>query len=168
MLASLSAAVRADVDRQVGWAKSEVRRRTRYIALIGALAGAAVLALLGAVTVGLIALHSWLAIQTGPFIALGSIGLGLLLLALILFAIAFAQRPPGIASRPPLQLARPATVLGTLAADSGYANVIPGGTQTLHLATDTLRHGSRSALLSTLALAAVLGMIAGRRMNHLR
>jgi len=71
MFAALLGAVRADIDRQIGWAKHEVKRQTRYTALIGILAGVAALATLGAIVVGLIALHSWLAMQIGPFVAHG-------------------------------------------------------------------------------------------------
>ena len=95
MFAALLGAVRADIDRQIGWAKHEVKRQTRYTALIGILAGVAALATLGAIVVGLIALHSWLAMQIGPFVAHGVIGGGLLLLALVLFALAFIRRRPG-------------------------------------------------------------------------
>jgi hypothetical protein len=152
-----------DIDRQVGWAKDEVRRQTRHTALIGVFAIAAGFAALGAVVVGLTALYSWLTTQTGPFIAYGMIGGGLVLIALILFMLAFARRRPRVASRPPLQLARPAALLGTLG-QRRYANFLAGGGQTLRLATGTVRDGSRSTLLSTLALAAVVGLTAGRRL----
>ena len=35
MLAPLLDAVRADIDRQVGWARDEIRRQIRYAAFIG-------------------------------------------------------------------------------------------------------------------------------------
>jgi hypothetical protein len=38
MLATLLGAIRADIDRQVGWARGEVGRQLRYTALTGALA----------------------------------------------------------------------------------------------------------------------------------
>jgi hypothetical protein len=100
MFAALRSAVRADIDRQIGWAKDQLKRQTRYTALMGILAGVAALAALGAVIVGLIALHSWLAMQTGPFVAHGLIGGGLLLLALILFALTLIRRtaPVGCAT----------------------------------------------------------------------
>ena len=63
MFAPLLGVVRADIDRQMGWARAEVRRQIRYAVLIGAIAGMAALAALGALAVGLIALHSWLAPQ---------------------------------------------------------------------------------------------------------
>jgi hypothetical protein len=163
MFARLLGAIRADVDRQVGWAKDEVRRQTRHTVLTGALAGVAALAALGALVVGLIALDFWLAVQADPFIALGIIGGGLLLLALLLFAVAFIRRRPRPAARPLLQITRPAALLGMLRPAS-YDKTIATSESTLKLAPDTLRHGSRSALLGTILLVAVVGLIAGRRL----
>jgi hypothetical protein len=162
MFASLLDAIRADIDRQIGWAKVEVRRQTRYSVLIGVLAGVATLAALGVIVVGLIALYFWLAMHAGPFSALGVIGSGLLLLALILFALVLVWQRPRPTSRPLLQT-RPTALLGTLRQGS-HDNVIAGGKQTLKLATGTVRDGSRPALLGTLVLAAVVGLIAGRRL----
>jgi len=162
MFAALRGEIRADIDRQIGWAKDQVKRQTRYTALMGILAGVASLAALGAVVVGLIALHSWLAMQTSSFIAHGLIGGGLLLLALILFALAFIRRRPRLAARPPLRIARPAALLGTLGQGS-YDKAVGGGDQTLRLATGTLRDGSRSTLLGALVLAVAVGLIVGRR-----
>src|SRR5215468_7938380 len=131
---------------------------------MGVLAGIAALAALGSVVVGLIALHSWLTVHTGPFIAHGMIGGGLLLFALILLATAFIPRRPLLAARPPLQITRPAALLGTLG-QGGYAKVVAGTDQTLKLATNTLRDGSRSALLGTLALAVAVGLLVGRKLR---
>jgi hypothetical protein len=80
MFAGLRSAVSADIDRQIGWAKDQLKRQTRHTALTGILACVAALAALGAVIVGLIALHSWFSTRTGPFVAHGLIGGGLLLL----------------------------------------------------------------------------------------
>ena len=166
MFAALRSAVRADLDRQIGWAKDQVKRQTRYTALMGILSGVAALATLGAVIVSLIALHSWLAMQIGPFVAYGLVGGGLLLLALILFALALIRRRPRLAARPALQIARPAALLGALGQGS-YDKVVTGGEQTLKLATETLRDGSGSALFGTLALAVAVGLLVGRRLaNH--
>jgi hypothetical protein len=163
MFAPLLGAVRADIDRQLRWMKGELRRQTRHTALIGVFATAAVLAALGAVVVGLTALYSWLAAQTGPFVAYGVIGGGLALIALFLSTLVFIWRRPRVASRPPLQIARPAALLEALG-HRRYRNVLAGGEQTLRLATGTVRNGSRSTLFSTLAIAAVLGLMAGRRL----
>jgi MFS family permease len=167
MFAALRSAVRADIDRQIGWAKDQVKRQTRYTALMGILAGVAALAALGAVIVGLIALYSWLAMQTGPFVAHGLIAGGLLLLALILFALALIRRRPRLAARPALQIARPAALLGALGQGS-YDKVVTGGEQTLKLATGTLRDGPLSTLLGTLVLAVAVGLVVGRRLTDHR
>jgi hypothetical protein len=105
--------------------------------------------------------------QTGPFIAHGLIGGGLLLLALILFALAFIRRRPRLAARPPLQIAQPVALLGGLRQGS-YDKVVTGGKQTLKLATETLRDGSGSALFGTLALAVAVGLLVGRRLTDHR
>jgi hypothetical protein len=162
MLAPLLGAVRADIDRQVGWATKEARRQIRHTALTGTLMGAAALAALGAATVGLIALYTWLAMRLDPFVALAIIGAGLLALALILFTLAAVRRRPPIASRPPLQAAQPAALLGTLGR-SRYDKVAAGASETLKLASATVREGSRSRLIGTLAVAVLVGLIAGRR-----
>ena len=60
MFRSLLGAVLVDIDRQVRWAKYEVRRQTRYTALKGVLVGGASLAAIGVIVVGLIALYFWL------------------------------------------------------------------------------------------------------------
>jgi hypothetical protein len=161
MLAALRALIRADIDRQLGWAKDEVWRQTRYGALTGALAAGAALAALGAIVVGLIALYFWLAALAGPYIALGIIGAGLLLLAFLLSGLALMQPRPLPAARPLLQITRPAALLGTLgpASDKRVAAAAPA----LRLATDAVHRGSRPALLGTLVLVAIVGLIAGRR-----
>ncbi len=163
MFAPLLGAVRADIDRQVGWMKDEFSRQTRHTALIGVFATVAGLAALGAVVVGLTAFYSWLAAQTGPFMAYGVLGGGLALIALVLLTLAFIWRRPRVASRPPLQIARPAALLEALG-HRRYANLLADGEQTLRLASGTVRNGSRSTLFSTLAIAAVLGLMAGRRL----
>jgi hypothetical protein len=164
MFASFLGAIRADIDRQVGWAKDEVQRQTRYATLTGVLAAMAALAALGAIIIGLIALYLWLSMQADPFIALAVIGGGLLLLAVLLFLLAFVRRHPRLAARPRLQIAQPAALLGTLRPTS-YRKIVAGGDPALKLATETVRQGSRSALLGTLVLVAVVGLITGRRLQ---
>jgi MFS family permease len=163
MFTPLMDAIRADIDRQFGWAKDQVGRQGRYATVTGVLTGIAVLAALGAIVVGLIALYLWLAMRTDPFLALAVIGGGLLLSAVILLALAFIRRRPRLAARPQLQIAKPAALLATLR-PGRFDKIVAGGEPALKLATDTLRHGSRSALLGTLVLVAAVGLIAGRRM----
>jgi hypothetical protein len=165
MFAPLIGAVRADIDRQISWAKEEVRRQTRHALLITVLLVVAALAAFGATVVGLIAIYMWLAQQHGPFVALAMVGGGLLLLAVVLLLLALIRRRPRLAARPPLQMAQPAALLGTLGQDS-YGNAAAGGEQAFRFANEALREGSRSTLLSTLALAVVLGLIAGRTLRR--
>ena len=164
MFASLQGAIRADIDRQVDWARGEVLRQARFSALTGVLAGVAALAVLGTITVTLIALYFWLATQVDRFIALGIIGSGLLLLALILLAMAFLRHRPRRALRPRLQIARPAALLETVL-PRRYGTMIASGEPPLNLVTDTVRHASRPTLLGTLLLVALVGLIAGRRLQ---
>jgi len=164
MLATLLGAVRADIDQQAGWARAQARSQIRYALLIAALAGMGVLAALGVLTVGLIALHSWLAPQVGSPGALGIIGAGLLLLMLCLLLAAFYLPRPPLKTRPALQVVRPAALFraGTrLGADGAGADI----GESLRLATDTLREGTRSNVLGALALIAIAGVIAGRRLR---
>lgn len=160
MFARLLRVIRADLDRQIGWARGEALRQTRHTALTGALAGAAGLAVLGAIVVGVIALYSWLAAQTDPSTALGVIGGGLLLLAFILLALAFVRRRPRPAARPPVQITRPAALFGL--AQAPRDKILTDREPTLKLVTETLRQGSRSALWGTIALVAIVGVITGR------
>jgi hypothetical protein len=165
MFAPLLGAVRADIDRQVGWAQGEVRRQIRHAALAGALAGVAALAGLGALVVGLISLHAWLATQVGALNSLGIIGGALLAVALILLAVVFLLRRPRPVARPTLQIAQPAALFGAFGPPRA-TQALAGGEATMRLATNALQEGSRSQLVGALALIAVAGMIAGRRLRR--
>ena len=85
---------------------------------------------------------------------------------LILLLVAFTLRRPGLKTRPALQVVRPAALFRThtnLSANQAIA----AGEDSLRLATDTLREGTRSELLGALALIAIAGVIAGRRLWRL-
>jgi len=161
MFAPLVNAVRADIDRQIGWARGEVRRQTRHTALVGSLAVAAALAAIGAVIVGLIALYFWLSIQFNPFAALGMIGGGLLALALILLAFVFAWKRPQLASRPQLLVAQPAALIGTFKRGSDGQGA--SREESMKLVADTVRQSPPAALLGVLLFAAIVGVVTGRR-----
>jgi len=163
MFRSLLGVALADIDRQIRWAKYEVRRQTRYTSLKGVLVGVAALAAIGAIVVGLMALYFWLEMQTGLFAALGAIGGGLLLLALFLFTLAFVRQRPGLASPPRLQIMQPAALLGTLRQGS-HRGVNADSNRTVKLAAGSLRRRSRPAIWGMLALAAIVGLLAGRRL----
>jgi len=101
----------------------------------------------------------WLEMQAGLFAALGVIGGGLLLLALILFVLAFGEARPGLASIPRLQIIQPAALLGTL-------RQCARSDRAIKLAAGPRHHGSRPALLGMLAVATILGLLAGRRLQQ--
>ena len=162
MFAPLMHAVRADIDRQIGWARGEVWRQTRHTAFIGALAAVAALAALGAIIAGLIALYFWLSIELDPFAALGMIGGGLLILALILLAFIFMWKRPGLALRPQLLIAQPTALIGTFK-QGGDSKRIAGQEDTLRLVADTVRQSPPAALLGVLLIAAIVGVVTGRR-----
>ena len=163
MFAPLLGAIRSDIDRQIGWTKDQVRRQTRYTAVIVALAVVAILAALGSAAVGLVALYFWLSMQTSAFTALGIMGGGLLLLALILAGVASVRRRPSLAPRPRLQIAQPTALLDTLRQDT-FDKALADNEEILNLAAGALRDGSRPVLLGTLAVAVAVGLIAGRRL----
>jgi MFS family permease len=165
MFAPLLGAVRADMDRQMGWAREELRRQVRYTALIGAIGGMVALAAIGALIVGLIALHSWLAPQVGSLTALGMIAAGLLLLMVLLLLVALSLRRPELKTRPALQVVQPATLFRA-GANLGADQAIATDKDSLRFATDALREGSRSELLGALALIALAGVIAGRKLRR--
>jgi len=160
MFRSLLGVALGDIDRQVHWAKYQVQRQTRYAALKGALVGLAALSAIGAIVVGLMALYFWLEMRAGLFAALGVIGGGLGLLALILLAFTLVWERPRLASRPQLQIAQPAALFGAL----GQGRASAGSDQTVKLATLPPRRGSQPALWGMLVLATVVGLLAGRRL----
>jgi MFS family permease len=164
MFAPLIDAVRADIDRQIGWARGEVQRQTRYTTLIGSLAAVALLAALGAIVAGLIALYFWLSLQLDPFAALGMIGGGLLALALILLAFVLMWKRPRLASRPQLQIAQPAALIGTFTRGVD-GNGIASRENTLKLMTDTVRQSRPAALLGVLLIAAIVEVVTGRQVK---
>jgi hypothetical protein len=167
MLERLLGIARADVDRQIGWVGSEVKRQTRYTAMTGGLAAGAAFAALGAVAVGLIALDTWLGMRYGSLWAHGMIGGGLLLVALILGALAFARNRPKLGPRPALQSVQPAALLGALK-QGRYGAAAVTGDQVLRVAADTLRTSSRPTAFGVLAVTAVAGLIIARELRGAR
>jgi hypothetical protein len=110
MFSKLVELVRADVDRQIGWGKTELRRQGRYAAITAALAVGAALSALGAIAVGCIALYSWLEMRYGAFVALAILGGGFALLAFLLLDV-FVRHRPKVRRPPALQSVRPAMLI---------------------------------------------------------
>ena len=163
MFGRLAALVRADVDRQIAWLRTELGRQSRYVVLTLVLAAAAALCALGAIVVGCVALYAWLAMRFGPNVAFAVLGGGFALLAFMLCVLAFARHRPKVRHPPTPQSVRPATLVNSVK-QAGYADAIRAGEQVYKVANANLRHGSRQSLFGTLALAAVVGLIVGRRL----
>jgi hypothetical protein len=117
----LKLAARAYLDDRAEQGKSAV---TSYVAAL-ALFAVALIFLLGACIVGLIALYRWIALWYGQFVAFGSIGGLLVLLAILCIVVAILQvrrRQPDIPSLSsrlisamtsnPVRLAPPAKAIG--------------------------------------------------------
>ena len=164
MLNRLLDAVRADVDRQVGWATLEVQRQTRHVAMVAAFALCAVLAAVAAAVVGLIALYTWLASAYGQATAFALLGGGLALIALIFLVLLLKSGRPRVAARPSLRVAQPAALLDTVKEGRSTA-VMTAGEDALNATADVLKNGSRTTIFGAIALAVVVGAVAGRTLK---
>lgn len=121
-----------------------------------------VFAVLAAVA-GFIALYLWLEPQYGPFVALGAVGGSAILIALVLFtaaSMAANRQPP---PWPKLQTPAMPKALSSLSGADLADKAAAATKHTLDGAVDTVRHGSREAVLTTLAATVVLGVMLGRR-----
>lgn len=127
--------------------KREVKAVTTTVVL--ALAGAFLA--IAAVAIGLRALYLWLELLYGVFPALGMLGAGSAILAIVLFCLAFWRRKGKPARRPENPLSASAA---TLAGATEHA---------MNEATDSVRHGSRKQVYSTILIAALAGILLGRR-----
>jgi hypothetical protein len=111
-----------------------------------------------ALTFGFVALYLWLELKLGAIAALGILGGTSALLACALFAVAFLR-----ASRKPRARAE-----GTLraAADpvqTSTAAIVQAADQAVNGAADIVRNGSRQQIAVTVAVAALIGWVLGRR-----
>lgn len=162
----------------------EVRQKAISLGITAALAIVGLLFLLIALLVGLAALYLWVAQQYGPFAGLGAVGGLAFATALILFAI-MALRGGGSGPRAagearfavtanntsePIEGALRSAVKATdemtgRAKETVEAVERAGAAarDALDDAVSTIRHGSRPALLATIAGTVMLGVILGRR-----
>lgn len=126
---------------------------TVVLAMLGALAAILALALC------FVALYLWLELELGIFAALGILGGTSALLAAVLFAIAFLRGPrkPRARTEAALRAAADPAQAST-AAIARYADEAVSG------AADIVRNGSRQQIVSTIAVAAFVGWLLGRRL----
>jgi hypothetical protein len=125
---------------------------TIVLAMLGAFAAILALAL------GIVALYLWLELKLGTFAALSLLGGASALLATVLLVIAFrrAPRKPGDRSEDALRAAAD-PVQASTAAFAGAAD------EAVNAAAEVVRNGSPQQIAGTIAVAALIGWMLGRR-----
>jgi hypothetical protein len=182
-IANLKGQVEEFKQRATREAEAKIKETgiTIGFALVGGIAA------LWTVVIGLIALYLWVAMKHGPFAGLGVVGLTTAACAALMFALAAsrggkttatprsAMPPPAAVHVPP----RPAVSLPPLSSFAPpppstapildqvthrvAARAMAASDEAVETATDLVKHGSRGALIGTLAVAALVGLIVGRR-----
>ena len=123
------------------------------LAMLGALAAILALALC------FVALYLWLELELGIFAALGILGGTSALLAAVLFAIAFLRGP-----RKPRARTEAALRAAADPAQTSTAAIARAADEAVSGAADIVRNGSRQQIVSTIAVAAFVGWVLGRRL----
>jgi len=184
MFQMVFALVRRDIRRQVEWARAETKRQVQEATLTAGFAVGGALAALATVVIGLMALYTWAAVRYGPLVGFALVGAATALVAVVLFWLAFMRSGRKPAERPEMLSTDPATLKAAVKQDLAHEstalleslkqssfgpavtageNALKTSEQAVRFATDHIRSGSRPSLLATLAIAAVLGLVLGRR-----
>jgi len=125
---------------------------TIVLAMFGAFAATLALAL------GIVALYLWLELKLGTFAALGILGGTSALLAIVVFAIAFRRAP----RKPPDRTADALqAVAGSVRAPA--AAIAQAADEAVKGAAEIVRNGSLQQIVGTIAMAAFIGWLLGRR-----
>jgi hypothetical protein len=125
---------------------------TIVLAMLGAFAAMVALAL------GFVALYLWLELKLGTFAALGILGGTSALLAGVLFAIAFLRAP-----RKPRARAEDALRVAADPVQASAAAIARAADEAVNGAADIVRNGSGQQIAGTIAVAALIGWVLGRR-----
>jgi hypothetical protein len=184
MFPTLFALIRSDIRRQVAWLRTEAKRQSQSVALTAGFAVGGALALIGTIIIGLMALYTWAEMEYGPLIAFAIVGATTGAVAIILFCLAFLRPQAKAAAQPAVRSADPAMLKNAVTQDLSHdsavlletlkrssigpavtagENALKTGEQAVRFATNHLRGGSRPSLLATLGVAAVVGLVLGRR-----
>ena len=129
----------------------DLKREVRGVVVTAILALAGGFLAIVAIAIGLRALYLWLELLVGVFPALGILGGLAALAAAALLWIAFRSRRP---KRPPREK-NPLNATAEALAEAGE--------QAMNEATDAVRKGSRKQMYSTILIAALAGLILGRK-----
>ncbi len=129
----------------------DLKREVRGVVTMAVLALAGGFLAIVAIAIALRALYLWLELQLGVFPALGILGALSAVSAVVLFWIAFRKRRP----KPPPRAENPLNATAAALAEAGE--------QAMNEATDAVRNGSRKQMYSTILIAALAGLILGRK-----
>jgi hypothetical protein len=185
MFASIAGLLKGDLDRQVSWAKKEFSRQAGTAALKAGLAIGVGIAVLGTVTVGLMALYTAVALRHGPLIGYAVVGAVTAVTAIGLF---IACRFVGSAVSPQPSIhslrydnvkeaaktdlsAQSSAIMSSLrqssigGAISTTEVVLAKGERITHMASDQMRDGSRGSLIAILGVTALTGIILGKQIR---
>lgn len=200
MLREVLRFVGVDLDRKLAEMRGQIaefrvraaRQVGEEIKTAGLVVGFAVVGAAAAIAtfiIILVALYRWVDLYKGPFAALGAVGAVTILLAAVMFVLAFRRRPgtppsavadrrvaPALSSRSTLPVqplsgalsaALPAlppnATLHDVLMHRFSTRVAGAGDEALDVAAQLMRTGSRSALFGTLAVVALVGVMIGRR-----
>ena len=187
MLATLLRLVGVDLQAQLAHLRAQAehfKRRTTHeiqhkVAETSITIGFAFVGLFFAMltaVVALAALYLWVETPRGPFVALGAVGLATVIMAAVAFTIAAARshrQTPKRATATPIRplpaapLLRPSSVSGVSLLDGVTSKLAERTAAATHEALDSaaevVRKSPREAIVGTLAVAAVIGIVIGRR-----
>jgi hypothetical protein len=172
----------AEIRAQIGELKAEaVSQVVGQVKKAGLTAGFVLVGAFAALLtfmVALAALYLWIDILQGPFAALAAVGLVTLLLAALMFTLAFRRGKPAPAPsyvKPAASPSAPVLLSATLPPPPPGASVLDvlahrfstraaaAGDEAIDAAVHAMRTSPRSALFGALAVVALVGVMIGRR-----
>jgi predicted RND superfamily exporter protein len=187
MLATLLRLLGIDLQQQVsrlklhveeiaGEASSRIERQILQISITLGIALAGLLAALATVAIGLTAIFIWVDRQHGPLVGLAVVGVITAVLAGLMFTLAATRARTDALPKPAEASAPPSPNLGAaVPPPPGEVDALEAflhrmathaasaGDEAVETATEFVRSGSREALVGTLALAVLVGILIGRK-----
>lgn len=136
----------------------DVKRLARETAITIVFAMLGAFAAMLALTFGFVALYLWLELKLGAVTALGILGATSALLAGIFFSVAFLPAP-----RKPRARAEGALRAAADQLQASTAAIAQAADEAVNGAADIVRNGSRQQIAGTVAVAALIGWVLGRR-----
>jgi len=179
-LTQKSAEIRAQIDELKANAVSQLTAQVKDVGLTAGLVLVGAFATLLTFIVALVGLYLWVAMLQGPFAGLAAVGLVTTVLAGLMFALAFGRRKHRPAAVPvqantASSPSAPVLLSAALPPPPPHASVLDvlthrfstraaaAGDEAVDAAVHALRTSSRSALLGTLAVVALVGVLIGRQ-----